>query len=106
MHISGRLKIQRLDLWSILDSGPPPSVLLLTEGGGGGPECILKIAHRSAVEKEMCKSTVHGVFWTPLANMPLTVGGVLEWNFSLVGPLSIRGMNPLVPNPTTYYCLT
>jgi hypothetical protein len=33
-------------------------------------------------------------------------GGGPEWNFTLAGTLSIRGMNPLVSNPTAYYCLT
>jgi hypothetical protein len=52
----------------------PPSILLLT-GGGGGPECVLKITHRSAVEKEARKSTARGIFRTPSVDLPLTVGG-------------------------------
>jgi hypothetical protein len=55
--------------------------MILMEGGGG-PECVLKIAHRSAVEKEAHKSTTHGVFRTPSIDLPLTVGGGSRMEFS------------------------
>jgi hypothetical protein len=77
--------------------------------GGGGPECVLKITHRSVAKRKVRRSMAHDVFQTPPTDIPLTVGGGgvgLEWNFTLAGPLSIRGMNPLVPNTTSYYYLT
>jgi hypothetical protein len=36
---------------------------------------VLKIVHRSVVKKEARKSMTHGVFRTPLVDLPLTVGG-------------------------------
>jgi hypothetical protein len=89
----------------------PPSILPLMEGGGGGGlECVLKSMHRSAVKRKARRSMAQGIFRTPPTDLPLTVGGGggggPEWNLTLAGPLSIRGMNLLVPNPTASYCLT
>jgi hypothetical protein len=74
---------------------------------GGGLECVIKIMHRSVVESKARRSMVQGIFRTPSTDLPLTVvGGGPEWSLTLAGPLSIRGMNLLVPSPTASYCLT
>jgi hypothetical protein len=84
----------------------PPDRSTFSGGGGGGG---VQRSHTDLRSKEKHVDQWLKVFFgpPPPTDLLLTVGGGgLEWNCTMAGPLSIRGMNLLVPNPTASYCMT
>jgi hypothetical protein len=54
---------------------PDPPIRSAFNGGGGGLKCVIKIVHRYVVERKVRRSMAQGVFWTPVIDLPLMVGG-------------------------------
>jgi hypothetical protein len=53
----------------------PDPPIRSTFNGGGGPECVINNVHRSASQRQACRSMAQDVFRTPPTDLLLTKGG-------------------------------